>query len=208
MRTTDALGELQQLGRAVVERREVIARLGVSPARASQILRALEHSGLVSRLGKGLWLLDRGADPFSIPPYLTAPFPAYVSMWSALARHGMIDQIPRQIFVASLDRPRTIETPIGTYSVHHLAPEVFGGYTGTAATGYVATPEKALFDTIYLRAARRRRTYLPELELPDSFEGEELSDWTGRIPSARIRTLVARELESLLGSPLRRSSPT
>jgi predicted transcriptional regulator of viral defense system len=30
-------------------------------------------------------------------PYLTAPRPAYVSLWSALARHGMIDQIPRSI---------------------------------------------------------------------------------------------------------------
>lgn len=198
MQTTDALGELQRLGRPVLERREVIARLGVSPVRASQILRALEQAGLVTRLGKGLWLLDRDADPFTIPPYLTAPFPAYVSIWSALARHGMIEQIPRQVFVASLDRPRTIETPISTYSVHHLAPEVFGGYSGTPDTGYIATPEKALFDTVYLPAARRRRTYLPELELPDSFDSDELSDWTERIPSSRIRTLVTRELESLL----------
>lgn len=200
MRTTDALGELQRLGRPVIERREAIARLGVSPARASQILRTLEQGGLVTRLGKGLWLLDRDADPFSIPPYLTAPFPAYVSIWSALARHGMIEQIPRQIFVASLDRPSTIETPLGTYSIHHLAPEVFGGYAGTSETGYIATPEKSLFDTVYLRAARGGRTYLPELELPAGFDGDEVAHWVERIPSARVRTLVRRGLDTLLST--------
>jgi predicted transcriptional regulator of viral defense system len=198
LRTTDALGELQRLGRPVIERGEAIARLDVSPVRASQILRSLEEAGLVARLGHGLWLLKPRADPFSIPPYLTAPFPAYVSLWSALHRHGMIQQIPRQIFVASLDRPRRVETPLGTYSIHHLAPDVFGGYTGTADTGYIATPEKALFDTVYLRAARRGGVYLPELELPESFDADEVADWTKRITSTRLRTMVQRALEKLL----------
>lgn len=198
MRTTDALGELQRLGRPVVERREVIARLGVPPARASQILRALEQAGLVIQLGRGLWVLDRSIDPITIPPYLTAPFPAYLSLWSALARHGMIEQIPRQIFVASLDRPRKIETPLGTYSIHHLAPEVFGGYTGSAESGYVATPEKALFDIVYLRATRGIRTYLPELELPTTFDHTELGAWMARIPTARKQTQVRHALNALL----------
>lgn len=198
MRTTDALGELQRLGRPVIGRGEAVARLDVSPVRASQILRSLEQAGLVSRLGHGLWLLKPDADPFSIPPYLTAPFPAYVSMWSALNRHGMIEQIPRQIFVASLDRPRKVETPRGTYSIHHLAPEVFGGYTGSSDIGYVATPEKALFDTVYLRAARRGGVYLPELELPETFDANELAEWTRKITSPRLRTMVGRSLDKLL----------
>lgn len=198
MRTADALGELQRLGRPVIARGEAIARLSVSPVRASQILRSLEQAGLVSRLGHGLWLLKPDVDPLSIPPYLTAPLPAYVSMWSALARHGMIEQIPRQIFVASLDRSRKVETPLATYSIHHLAPEVFGGYTGSSETAYLATPEKALFDTVYLRAARRGGVYLPELELPEAFDESELRDWTQRITSPRLRTMVERAFEKLL----------
>jgi hypothetical protein len=70
-------------------------------------------------------------DPFVIAPYLTAPFPAYVSLWSALSTHGMIEQIPRQVFVCSLGRARTVKTTRATYTIHHLAAEVFGGYAGT-----------------------------------------------------------------------------
>lgn len=199
MRTTDALGELQRLGRPVVSRSEAIARFGVRPARASQILKSLQEAGLVTRLGKGLWLVERDADPFSLPPYLTSPYPSYVSMWSALSRHGMIEQIPRQVYVASLDRPREIKTPVAVYSVHHLAPAVFGGYAGSADRGYIATPEKALFDTVYLRAARQGAVYLPELELPESFDTQELEGWTTRITSPRLRTMVDRELGKLIG---------
>ena len=198
MRTADALDELQRLRRPVIETGEAIARLDVSPVRASQILRSLEQAGLVTRLTHGLWLLVPDADPFSIPPYLTAPFPAYVSLWSALSRHGMIEQIPRQIFVASLDRPRNVKTTLATYSIHHLAAAVFGGYTGSSDTGYLATPEKALFDTIYLRAARRGGVYLPEIELPATFDDSELARWTQRIAAPWLRTMVSHALEKIL----------
>ena len=206
MRTVDAFGELQQLRRPVVETGEVIARLDVSAVRASQILRSLEQAGLVSRLRHGLWLLEPDADPFSLPPYLTAPFPAYVSVWSALSRHGMIDQIPRQIFVASLDRPRKVETTMATYSIHHLAAEVFGGYTGSSDTGYLATPEKALFDTVYLRAARRGGVYVPEIELPATFDPSALTDWTQRIATPWLRTMTSRALDKVLTEASREGS--
>jgi predicted transcriptional regulator of viral defense system len=207
MRTTDALGELLRLGRPIIETREAAVRLGVSTARASQLLRSLEGSGLVRGVRRGLWALGLDLDPFTVPPYITAPFPAYVSAWSALARHGMIQQVPRQIFVASLDRSRRVTTSLGIYSIHHLVPEVFGGYGGSQDRGYVATPEKALFDTVYLRAPSGRRILLPELELPRHFEERRLEEWTSRIARARLRTLVSRGLDRALAEADRSATP-
>lgn len=198
MKPTDAFGDLLRLGQPIIETREAAARLGVSVSRASQLLRSLEGSGLVRRLRQGLWALRTDVEPFSVPPYLTAPFPAYVSFWSGLARHGMIEQIPRQIFVASLDRSQRVATTVGTYSIHHLAPEVFGGYEGSEEVGYLATPEKALFDTVYLRAPRGGHLLLPELELPDGFREETLEKWTSRVARPRLRTLVSRGLATVL----------
>lgn len=198
MKPTDAFGDLLRFGQPIIETREAAARLGVSVSRASQLLRSLEGSGLVHRLRHGLWALRPDIEPFRVPPFLTAPFPAYVSFWSALARHGMIEQIPRQVFVASLDRSRRITTTVGTYSIHHLASEVFGGYEGSEEVGYLATPEKALFDTVYLRAARGGHVLLPELELPDRFRAETLERWTGRVARPRLRTLVSRGLAAVL----------
>jgi predicted transcriptional regulator of viral defense system len=198
MKQTDAFGDLVQLGRPVIETREAAVRLGVSISRASQILGSLEKSGLVRRLHRGLWTLRLDIDPYSLPPYLTAPFPSYVSFWSALARHGMIEQIPKQVFVASIGRSQRVATTLGRYSIHHLAPEVFGGFHGSEEFGYIATPEKALFDTIYLRAPRGGQMSVPELELPKRFKKERLTKWVRRISRPSLRTRVSRELEGAL----------
>lgn len=205
MKPTDAFGDLLRLRRPIIETREAAVRLGLSTSRASQLLRSLEESGLVQRLRHGLWAMGPDIDPTSVPPYLTVPFPAYVSFWSALARHGMIEQVPRQIYVASLDRTKRITTSVGTYSIHHLAPEVFGGYDGTEDTGYLATPEKALFDTVYLGAPRGGQVSLPELDLPPRFHQEKLEEWTRRIARPRLRTLVSRRLASALDQAARSS---
>ncbi len=201
MRATDALADLRRLGLPVIETREASARLGVTPKTASKILNTLGKAGLIQQLRQGLWALTPPISSDVVPPYLTAPFPAYISFWSALARHGMIEQIPRQVFVASLDRTKTIRTTVGTYSIHRLAPEVFDGYEGTAETGYLAIPEKALFDAVYLRAPRGGSGLrLPELELPAGFDERKLENWVAAVKRPRLRTLVARGIENALAS--------
>lgn len=202
MRATDAYGELRRLGRPIVTTREAAARWRVEQRTAGRRLRSLEEAGVVRRLRRGLWALDLDVDPLVLPPYLTAPFPAYVSLWSALSRHEMIEQVPRQVSVASLDRTRRVTTSLGVYAIHHLAPELFGGYEGSQERGYMATPEKALFDLVYVRAAAGSRAYFPELSLPQGFDAARTEEWTARIGSARLRTLVSRRLGEVLGQPL------
>ena len=198
MRPTEAYADLLRLNRPVVETREAATRLGLSVAAASQQLRSLERSGIVRRLRRGLWLLRPDIEPFALPAYLTAPLPAYISLWSALARHAMIEQVPRQVYVASLARTQQVRTSIGDFSIHHLAPELFGGYTQLDGGGHLAVPEKALFDTIYLLTPRGGEVRLPELELPEGFDERQLEEWTQRIHRPRLRTMVRRELTTAL----------
>lgn len=198
MRATDAYADLLRMGRPVVTTREAAARWQTEQRTAGKRLKAMEGAGLVGNLRRGLWALKTDIDPFVVVPFLTAPFPAYVSFSSALARHGLIEQIPRQISIASLDRPKKISTSIGTYAVHHLAPEVFGGYEGSEETGYLAHPGKALFDAVYVRAAAGSTAFFPELLLPADFDPAQAELWTDRIASARLRTLVSRRLREVL----------
>lgn len=198
MRATEAYGDLLRMERPIVTTREAAARWRVEQRSAGRRLRAMEEAGFVRRLRRGLWALDPDLSPFAVPPYLTAPFPAYVSLWSALSHHDMIEQVPRQISVASLDRTKRIETSLGVYAVHHFAPEVFGGYEGSQDTGYMATPEKALFDLVYVRAAAGSRAFFPELSLPRGFAPGRAREWAARIASARLRTLVSRRLRETL----------
>lgn len=208
MKTTDAYAELLRIGKPVVETSEAAARLGLSTPRVSNLLRSLETAGFTRRVRRGLWLLDSDLDPFRLAPYLTAPDPAYISFWSALAHHGMIEQIPRQVYVASLHQSQRIETSLGPYSIHQLAPALFDGFAGSEETGYFATPEKALFDTIYLRAPQGARAFLPELLLPEQFDDQRPALWIARIARPGLRTLVARKLNEALASAARAPDET
>lgn len=198
MRATDAYGDLLRMERPILTTAEAATRWRVEAGTARRRLRAMEEAGLLQQLRRGLWALDPAVDPFVVPPFLTAPLPAYVSFSSALHRHGLIEQIPRQISIASLARSRRAVTSVGVYAIHRLAPEVFGGYRGSQDTGYLATPEKAIFDSVYVRAAAGTRAYFPELSLPKSFDGSRLKEWIERIASSRLRTIVNRQLREVL----------
>lgn len=183
---------------------EAAAALNVSTSQASRLLRTLEASGLARHVRYGLWIIGSDPiDPRALVEEITRPYPAYVSFDSALSAHGMIDQVPRGISVASLDSAKRVRTELGTYAVHHLPPELFGGWIERDGIK-VARPEKALFDLAYVSAVHSGRPRrIPELDLPAGFDSDELDRWLTRIHSPRVRTLTSRALRYSLGRAVR-----
>jgi predicted transcriptional regulator of viral defense system len=197
MNARDALARLRRLGMPAVRTAEAAVALGLSKSAATMTLSRL--SGLITPVRHGLWWIDGPIDPYRLPALLTAPFDSYLSLHTALHLHGLIEQIPEVYYVATQGRTQRATTHVGTFSLHHLAPEVFGGFEETAAGVRVATAEKALFDFAYLSAGRSRLfTTLPELELPRGFKESEARRWLRKIPSARSRTLTDARLTSFL----------
>lgn len=200
MNAADALAILRELGVPVIDTADAATAFGLSTAAASQTLTRLARAGLIRSVRHGTWWLEDTLDPLRLPEYLTAPLPSYVSLQTALHRRGLIEQIPDTVYAVSLSRTQRVKTKVGAFSIHHVAPEVFGGYEETARGAKLATAEKALFDFAYLSSGRSRLfTSLPELELPSDFRRKELSRWLAKIPSERSRTLTARKLDELLG---------
>jgi predicted transcriptional regulator of viral defense system len=198
VKASEAYGDLLRMGRKVMTTREAAARWRTSTAVTTRRLGGLEKDGLVLRLRRGLWAIDPQIKPITLAPYLTAPLPAYVSLFSALYEHGAIEQIPRSVSVISLDRTREIETAISRFSIHHIAPELFGGFEGDEEQGYLATVEKAIFDLAYIRAAAGSKAFFPELHLTRKVRRAELRRWTQMIESRRLQTLVSRNLRAAL----------
>ena len=190
MSAVEAFARLKSLRQSVFRTGDAAACLRVPESTAHDTLKRLEAAGLVLRLRQGLWSTDPAPDPMAIVDRVVSPHPAYVSFESALFYHGMIQQIPPRVTVASLDRARTIKTRIGTYVVRHVPPHLFGGYDDRGKAR-IATPEKALFDTAY-RAAHRgwRSAYFPEIEIPATFDPAGVDNWIARIPSAKLRTMT------------------
>ncbi|MDP9281329.1 MAG: hypothetical protein M3P38_04445 [Chloroflexota bacterium] len=190
---------LRRLSVSVLTTAEAAAALRISGSAASRGLRTLEAQHLVRRLRHGLWILaEETLDPRAIVAELTRPLPAYISFQSALAARGAIDQIPREISVGSLAKPRRIETSLATYVIHRLPPALFGGFEDSGGVA-LATVEKALFDYFYVASASGRpRARLPELDLSASFSRKQVESWLVRIRSARLRTRVRAAIERAL----------
>ena len=97
----------------------------------------------------GIWALGPNVSANLLPEYLTAPYPAYISLWSALYLHSMIDQVPNRIFVASLSRAREVRTSVGTFAIHHWVASKKMRTVVTEAFRYLRTqPDRRKWEVI------------------------------------------------------------
>ncbi|MCC6173095.1 MAG: hypothetical protein IT481_13825, partial [Gammaproteobacteria bacterium] len=185
MNQIEALQRLRALATPVVETRDVTALLQVSLSNANTILRRLARQEMIIHLSRGRWLVDEKIDRLALPELISAPYPAYVSLQSALFHHGLIEQIPSVIYAVTLARPRRLCTPLGTISFHRMPPELFRGFElSPPSDAKIATPEKALFDLFYLAPGRSRLfSKLPELAIPRRFQWQRLKEYTARVQS-------------------------
>lgn len=198
MGATADLASLRAMGRPIVTTRDAAVRLGRTTSAASHLLRRMADAGAVVAVRRGLWAIEPGVDPMQLTPWVTAPYPSYVSLWSALHAHGMLTQVPRETHAVSLGRPRRVQTPLGILAVHQVAPEVFGGFEVRADSVALATPAKAVFDIAYLSSTHGRRfRQLPELWLGRGYHGRDARAWVTRIASARLRTITLERLETI-----------
>jgi predicted transcriptional regulator of viral defense system len=200
----EALRRLQNLGTPVFETRDAKALLGVTLANAHMILRRLAAHGLVTHLARGKWLSTGAVSRFALPELISAPYPAYVSMQSALFHHGLIEQVPAVVYAVTLGRPRRVTTPLAVISFHRLPPELFSGFEIADDGAKIATPEKALFDVLYLAPARSRLfARLPELDIPRTFRWSELQRFAAIVKSATRRVHIERRIAELQRSAKR-----
>jgi predicted transcriptional regulator of viral defense system len=198
MNQVEALQKIQQLGVPAFETRDISALLRVTPPNASVLLSRLASRGFVRRLARGRWSIGAQPNREQLPEQVAFPSPAYVSLQSALFRHGLIEQVPEVIYAVTLGRARRVRTPAGTVSLHRMPPQLFGGFATAADGSKVATAEKALFDLLYLSPTRTRLfVHLPEIEFPKSFRWTEVARWTKRIAGKSRRAFVEQKLAAL-----------
>jgi len=193
-----SLQALRRLGQPIVRTRDAADLLGISAGYATRLLTRLADEGAICKVGHGLWSISEIIDPLVVGSWITLPAPSYVSFYSALRFHGIIQQIPGKTFVASIAKSREVRSAAGTFSVHQVAPAVIGGFLEDGGRR-IATPEKAVFDTLYLRRARGGRFRgLTEVELSPGFSIGQLRSYLGKIADPSLRTLVATGIEKLL----------
>jgi predicted transcriptional regulator of viral defense system len=203
MNQIEALQRLKRLGTPGFETRDAVAALDVTAPNAHMILQRLARAGLVIHVSRGRWLQSADVPPFTLPELISAPYPAYISLQSALFHHGLVEQVPAVIYAVTLGRPRRVRTPFGVVSFHRIPAELFSGFDVEDASGAkIATAEKALFDLLYLAPGRSRLfANLPELEIPRNFQWARLLQYTTLVKSPSRRTYLTERITRLRKMP-------
>lgn len=199
----NTLSCIKQLRRPIFTSREIIMLSGKSASVVTQTLNYLSKQGIILKVSRGVWAEagNNKVSQYSLIPFLPSAHRAYVSFLSALHLHGMIEQIPQVITLASTSHTRTIKTKLGIFVIHQISPRFFKGFDWYHNEGgfLIADPEKALVDCLYLSSRRKKQFgYFPEIHLPAGFSLKKAKDWVNKIPDSKIRTNVRKKLELLL----------
>ncbi|WP_165045840.1 hypothetical protein [Adlercreutzia sp. ZJ138] len=112
------------------------------------------RDGELTRIVKGLYETDASTPP----EYLAASIygPSYVSFEYALTRHSMIPEAARVVTSATFEKGKAkcYNTPFGTFTFRDVPSSAFPWGIDTVVEGRyayrIATPEKALCDTLWL----------------------------------------------------------
>jgi predicted transcriptional regulator of viral defense system len=172
----------------------------VDPADVRRQLSRWVAAGRLYQVRRGLYAL---APPFRkvVPhPFLVANRlvnGSYVSCQSALAHHGLIPEYVDLVTSVTAARPGRWETPLGVYQFRHVKTELVYGYrlvdVADRQQAFVATPEKALLDLIYLQPRGDDPSYLQELRLQnlDTLDLDGLRRQAERAGSAKLKRAAA-----------------
>lgn len=160
------------------------------------------RSGKIIKLRRGLYALSppwrhRHPHPFVVANRLMPG--TYVSGLSALAHAHVVPEYVPETTSVGPGKPHVRQLSVGRFSFRHVKPRLLFGYRALALDddqqAFVATPEKALLDLVYLHPGGDQREYLAELRLDyDALCPQTLTALAARSASPKL----ARAAQNLL----------
>jgi predicted transcriptional regulator of viral defense system len=159
-----------------------------------------KEAGKLYQLRRGVYALAPPFQKIKPHPFTVANHLAhgsYVSCQSALAYHNLIPEYTPVTTSVTTGRAGQWDTPLGSYTYRRIQIKLLQGYrlveVGNGQSAFVATPEKALLDQIYLQHGGDAPDYLRELRLQnlDRLNLDQLDQLAERIGSPKLRRAAA-----------------
>ena len=180
----------------------------VDPGDVRRQLSRWTRGGRLYQLRRGLYALAPPYQKVKPHPFLVANRLArgsYVSLQSALSHYGLIPEYVPVTTSVTTGRPARWDTPLGSYGYRHVKAEWFRGYrlveVSPGQRAYLAAPEKALLDLVYLQPSGDSPLYLRELRLqnPDGLDLDALARQADLAASPKLRRAAAHVGELVRG---------
>lgn len=161
-------------------------------------LSRLTKSGVLVRLSRGIYQLSiLEVDVKKIANQLY--YPSYLSFESALSLYGILSQIPYTQTFAALKKSKKMTLYDTEVEFTQLKEELFFGYKLEQGI-YIAEPEKALLDQLYLVSRGKRNISVEELDFKNINKARFI-EYAARFPSY-TRPLVTQVKKYLGTTPV------
>ena len=160
-----------------------------NPQQVQRQLANWKRAGKVVQLRRGLYTLGTPYQSERPHSYVIANHlvqGSYVSLHIALSHYGLIPEHVAVVTSVTTGRPGTWRNPYGHFRFQHIQPALFFGFQYRRVThtqwAYMATPEKALLDLIYLTPDADSEGYIRALRLQnlDQIDSERLTNYVDR----------------------------
>lgn len=141
----------------------------------------LASKGMLIRLGKELYgnlLVNFTPEEAACQAYL----PAYLSCEYVLSRYGVIDQMPIVLTAITLLRGKMAKVGSIEVDYRHLRKNLFWGYVRDG-DAFIAEPEKAILDWLYLVRKRLGTVSLDEINW-DELDLVKLKKYSIKFPKS------------------------
>ena len=149
MRRDILIRELRTNGIFVFTIGDIVRLTGLSRSSVKVLLHRLVGDGWMWRVTRGVYSISR--NPYVVATSLTHP--SYVSFASALHLHGVIEQMPFAVTVATSRARKEIDTEVGRITFVQVRPSLNYGFRKERyddGEARVADLEKTVIDCLYL----------------------------------------------------------
>lgn len=165
MNTMDFIIKLQSLDRGFFTISDMEKITGLSRGSLRVALSRLTTKRVLTRVKRGVYQLALSEiDVKKIANQLY--YPSYLSFETALSFYGILSQIPFTQTFATLKKSKKMILWNTEVEFTQIKEELFFGYTLKQGI-YVAEPEKALLDQLYMVSRGKRSIDIEELDLKD-----------------------------------------
>lgn len=177
-----------------------------NPQQVQRQLADWVRAGKIIQLRRGLYTLAKpyqGESPHSYVIANRLVQSSYVSLHMALSHYDLIPEHVAIITSVTTGRPGWWQNCYGHFSYQHIQPAFFFGFHYRQVThtqwAYMATPEKALLDLIYLTPNGDSADYIQALRLQnlDQIHIERLTTYVQRIDKPKLNRALPHILRMI-----------
>ncbi len=173
----------------------ILLTYGRNPSDVRRQLSRWVNDGKLVQLRRSLYMPTEPYRKKTAHPFLLAnrvKSASYVSLQSALAWYGLIPEYVPVVTSVTTGRPEQLNTPSGTFVFKHVKKSFFSGYNcielTDGQTAFIASPEKALLDLVYLTPGADDADYLSGLRIqhPERLDMQRLRRLAASGGSAKL----------------------